>query len=140
MQLNPSAFFARQAKGGTGIELHTDDCNFILTAHLLLDVPPESESCWIEVAGERRYYDEPGKLLIFDTSYFHRTRNESPSQDRTVLLIRFWHPGLTTVERCALRFLFEAISNPSLAKTVLDNRRMERVARRERGGRGFGKK
>ena len=134
------AFFARQGKGGTGIALHTDDCNFILTAHLTLDVPSEEEACWIEVAGERRYYDEPGKLLVFDTSFFHRTRNESPNRDRTVLLIRFWHPGLTVAECEALGFLFESISNPSLAKTIVDKQQMKKVSKRKRSGQGFGNK
>lgn len=103
-------FFAKQAPG-TGISLHTDDCNFILTMHLGLDVP-EKQS-WIEVGGERRYW-ENGKSLVFDTSYFHRTSNESSDKARTVLLIRFWHPQLTMVERDALSFIFRAIENPSI--------------------------
>jgi hypothetical protein len=104
------AFFARQAPS-TGIALHTDDCNFILTMHLALDAP-ERQS-WIQVAGERRYW-ENGRALIFDTSFFHSTMNESASEDRVVLLIRFWHPQLTLIEREALGFIFRAIQNPSI--------------------------
>lgn len=113
------AFYARQ-KAGTGIALHTDDCNFIYTMHLALDVP-DSES-WIEVGGERRYW-ENGKALIFDTSFFHQTMNEAKDAERTVLLLRFWHPELTMVERDALGFLFRAIENPELVegKSEADN-------------------
>lgn len=103
------AFLARQAPG-SGIALHTDDCNFILTMHCAISAP-EGQS-WIEVAGERRYWQN-GKSLVFDTSYFHQTMNESAEEDRIVLLIRFWHPQLTPVEREALSFLFRAIEDPS---------------------------
>lgn len=113
------AFYARQSPD-TGIALHTDDCNFILTMHLSLDVPPGQS--WIEVAGERRYW-ENGKALIFDTSYFHRTMNESKTKDRTVLLIRFWHPQLSIVERDALSHVFRAIEDPSIVESVGDEKK-----------------
>lgn len=122
------AFFARQAPT-SGIKLHTDDCNFVLTMHLGLDVP--DKQAWIEVGGERRYW-ENGKCMVFDTSFFHRTMNESTDADRTVLLLRFWHPELTIVERKALQFLFKAIEDPQSVSSVLsasDRKREERQQR-----------
>lgn len=141
------AFFARQSPA-TGIKLHTDDCNFILTMHLPLSAPPRQS--WIEVAGERRYW-ENGKGLVFDTSYFHRTMNESTEQDRVVLLIRFWHPQLTQVERDALSLLFQLIDDPDGHPAMLKAKRQlqtESVSgkrkkgtnssiRSRSGGRGF---
>jgi Aspartyl/Asparaginyl beta-hydroxylase len=106
------AFFARQ-KCGSGIALHTDDCNFILTYHLGLEV--EAGKAWIEVGGERRCWAE-GEGMIFDTSFFHRTMNESEDVERVVLLVRFWHPGLTAAEREALGFIFRAIDDPGLVE------------------------
>jgi hypothetical protein len=41
-------FFARQAPG-SGIKPHTDNCNFVMTAHLGLDVP--AGNCWIKARG-----------------------------------------------------------------------------------------
>jgi aspartate beta-hydroxylase len=38
-------FFARQAPG-SGIKPHTDNCNFVMTAHLGLDVP--EGKCWLK--------------------------------------------------------------------------------------------
>lgn len=99
------AFFARQSPN-TGIKLHTDDCNFILTMHLGLEVP--AEQSWIEVGGERRYWEQD-KAIIFDTSFYHRTMNESSDLDRIVLLIRFWHPEMSVDERDAMEYLFELI-------------------------------
>lgn len=55
------------------------------------------EGCWIEVGGERRSWEE-GKALILDTTFEHSTGNES-DEDRFVLIIDFWHPGLTMEER-----------------------------------------
>lgn len=139
------AFFARQT-AGTGIKLHTDDCNFILTMHLALSAP-EKQS-WIEVAGERRYW-ENGRGLVFNTSFFHQTMNESKEEERVVLLIRFWHPQLKAVERDALSFLFQAIDNPDGHPAVVKARRELRAEmssssarrsslRQRPGGRGFG--
>lgn len=139
------AFFARQAPD-TGIKLHTDDCNFILTMHLALSAPKQQS--WIEVAGQRRYW-ENGKALVFNTSFFHQTMNESKDEDRMVLLIRFWHPQLTQNEREALSFLFQAIDdpdgNPAVVKATrqlqteasrVSGKRSNRPSRS--GGRGFG--
>ena len=46
-------FFAKQAPE-TGIKPHTDFTNFIMTAHLGLDVPPPPES-WMKVGAETRF-------------------------------------------------------------------------------------
>lgn len=121
------AFFARQCPS-SGIALHTDDCNFVLTAHLALDVP--HNAAWIQVAGERRYWQN-GRMLVFDTSFYHRTQNESIDHDRTVLLIRFWHPELTPVERDALEFLFRAIEQPDSVTEILRSREDKLQQQRE---------
>ncbi|KAI0562756.1 Aspartyl/Asparaginyl beta-hydroxylase [Gracilaria domingensis] len=136
------AFFAKQAPK-TGIKLHTDFCNFVLTMHLGLDTP-ENKS-WIEVGGVRRYWQN-GKALVFNTSFFHQTMNESENQERHVLLIRFWHPELTSVERKALSLLFALIENPNshpaaveAESQLLDESQKAKVKSRksQSGGRGF---
>ncbi|KAA8498851.1 Aspartyl/asparaginyl beta-hydroxylase [Porphyridium purpureum] len=108
-------FFARQGPQ-TGIKPHTDNCNFIMTAHLALDAPPNQS--WIKVGGEQRFW-ENGKALVFDTSFTHSTFNESSTDTRYVLLIRFWHPQLMPVERKALQFIFDAVENPALVEREL---------------------
>eukprot|EP00611_Tribonema_gayanum_P007205 TRINITY_DN1652_c4_g1_i1.p1 TRINITY_DN1652_c4_g1~~TRINITY_DN1652_c4_g1_i1.p1 ORF type:complete len:379 (+),score=109.18 TRINITY_DN1652_c4_g1_i1:53-1138(+) len=102
-------FFAKQAPR-TGIKPHTDDTNFILTAHLGLDVP-EGE-CRMTVGDETREWRN-NKMLIFDTSFVHSTANDS-DRPRTVLLMRFFHPEVTADERRALQFIFEVVDNPLL--------------------------
>lgn len=88
------AFFAKQAPK-SGIAPHSDKNNFIITSHLGLDVP-EGE-CWINVGNERHYWKN-GKTAAFDTSIIHSTQNLS-DKPRYVLMIRFWHPELSLIER-----------------------------------------
>lgn len=103
------AFFARQ-RSKSGIQPHTDNSNFFVTAHLGLEVP--GEDCWIKVGDEKRVWVEE-KALALDSSFVHETRNDAAS-DRIVLLVRFWHPQLTEVERSALDFIFDALDDPSV--------------------------
>jgi len=102
-------FFARQAPE-TGIKPHTDFTNFILTSHIGLDVP-ESE-CWMQVGGGK-YWWKNGEAVVADTSFIHSTDNFSKSKDRYVLIIRFWHPDLSMLERSAIQFLFDALEDSS---------------------------
>jgi hypothetical protein len=116
-------FFARQSPQ-TGIKAHSDNTNFILTSHLGLDVP-EGE-CWMNVGMEKHFWKN-GCGVIADTSFIHSTENRSEKKDRYVLIIRFWHPGLSEIERNALTFLFDAIDDPSRqgivrANTLADKR------------------
>lgn len=102
-------FFAKQ-RANSGIMPHTDNSNFFVTAHLALEVP--DGDCWIRVGNEKRKWLE-GKALVFDSSFVHETRNDGTS-NRTVLIVRFWHPQLTQVERRALCFIFSALDDSSI--------------------------
>lgn len=86
-------FFAKQ-EVNTGISPHSDLNNFILTSQLALQV--DEGKAYIQVGSEREYW-KVGKAIVFDTSIYHSTRNDG-NIDRYVLLIRFWHPSLTSDE------------------------------------------
>ncbi|MCA1567909.1 MAG: aspartyl/asparaginyl beta-hydroxylase domain-containing protein [Acidobacteria bacterium] len=79
---------------GARIPAHRDSGNQLLTCHFGLVIP---RGCGIRVGGESRLWQE-GKCLIFDTSYEHEAWNDS-EETRIVLLVDFWHPELTEVER-----------------------------------------
>ena len=96
--------FARQVPG-TGVAPHSDARNFILTAHLGLKVPKEADKAWIKVGTEQRNWAE-NEAVVFDTSFQHSTFNES-EEDRMVLIIDFWHPELSEVERTALQMVYD---------------------------------
>jgi len=123
------AFFAKQSPD-TGIKPHSDYTNFVLTAHLALVAPPQQS--WIEVAGERAYWED-GKVLIFDTSLLHNTRNDG-AIDRYILMLRFWHPEVTKHEREAMQFIFDCLSD----ELVLESAEKELQAGK-RKAKGFSK-
>ncbi|KAL7552689.1 hypothetical protein ACHAWF_015919 [Thalassiosira exigua] len=75
----------------THIKAHCGPTNLRLTAHLGLIVP-HSPDCRIRVKDEWHHWT-PGKILIFDDSYEHEVKNDT-NEERVVLLIRIWHPGL----------------------------------------------
>jgi len=102
------AFFAAM-KPRSKINPHTDSCNFILTSHLGLKIPP---GCSITVGDETKAWT-PGGVLLFDTSIYHDAVNDS-DDTRYILMLRVWHPELTSVEVQALQFLFDVLDVPDL--------------------------
>lgn len=116
------AFFARQGPN-SGIQPHSDLNNFILTAHLAVDVPVNQS--YIRVGDEVKYW-ENGKVMVFDTSIFHSTKNEGIT-DRYVLLIRFWHPDLTEQEKDAFSFIFSYLDHANMGENALQLFEMEEV-------------
>lgn len=67
----------------------------------------ERERAWIEVAGEKREWDT-GRAFVFDPSFLHRTHNPT-SQERVILNVDIWHPGLTDVEIRAIERVCEFV-------------------------------
>lgn len=86
---------------GYHITAHKGVTKGILRAHLGLVVPDDRENCWMRVDDKKCVW-EPGKLLVFDDTYDHEVRNDTPQQ-RVVLLfdfvrpMRFWGRALNWV-------------------------------------------
>jgi len=127
-------FFARQPPK-TGIKPHTDNTNFILTAHVGLDVPEDLS--WMQVGDFKKYWKN-GEALVADTSFIHSTANESETDDRYVLIVRFWHPDMSEVERQAMHFLFDALDDPTKSGILVAERQAK--SRMPPGGRRRNKK
>lgn len=111
-------FFARQ-RANSGIKPHTDNSNFFVTAHLPLEVP-DGGGCWIRVGTDEEREWHEHRALAFDSSFVHETRNDA-SSDRIILLMRFWHPQLTQVERNALGFIFSVLDDPLVLDQPYDS-------------------
>jgi aspartyl/asparaginyl beta-hydroxylase (cupin superfamily) len=83
---------------GAGLHPHTGPTNGSLTAHLgLLDC--EQTTIWVgnEMAPYRN-----DDVVIFDDSFVHWVHNGS-ARRRFTLMITFWHPELSALERLFLR-------------------------------------
>ncbi|CAE7360659.1 ASPH [Symbiodinium natans] len=97
--LLPFEVFFAHMPPRTKISSHSDNLNYILTLHLALQL--ESSACSLQV-GRRTQQWEEGEVLVFDTTFTHSASNDS-DRDRYVLVVRFWHPGLSSEERKALQ-------------------------------------
>eukprot|EP01050_Picozoa_sp_SAG11_P002368 SAG11_NODE_119_length_15911_cov_7.077599_2_plen_202_part_00 len=80
---------------GTHLKPHCGGTNARLTCHLPLLVPAAAK-CTIRVGSESRSWEE-GKCIVFDDSFEHEVsyaENGDSTEDRIVLLLRFWHPDV----------------------------------------------
>jgi len=85
----------------THITAHRGPTNLRLRCHLAITVP--DGDCAIRVAEETRHWQQ-GKCLVFDDSLLHEAWNRT-DQDRVVLIVDLWHPGLSDTEVMLLQAL-----------------------------------
>jgi beta-hydroxylase len=62
----------------------------VIRLHLGLIVPSDARSCWIRV-DDRICTWEEGRALVFDDTYEHEVRNDTPER-RVVLFVDFDRP------------------------------------------------
>ena len=99
---SPNAMFSLLAPQTT-IPPHVGVSNCRLVCHLPLVVP---DNCWFRVGAERRKWS-PGRAWVFDDTIEHEAHNGS-DELRIVLIFDVWHPGLTPIERDAVRALIQS--------------------------------
>ncbi|MGD1878173.1 MAG: aspartyl/asparaginyl beta-hydroxylase domain-containing protein [Kiloniellaceae bacterium] len=75
---------------GYHITAHKGVTKGILRAHLGLVVPDDRENCYMRVENHKCVW-QPGKIIVFDDTYDHEVRNDTP-QPRVVLLFDFIRP------------------------------------------------
>lgn len=78
-------------KPHTKLRTHCGPTNIRLTCHLGLIIP---EGCYIVAGDQAPKTWEEGKCLVFDDSFEHSVENTS-DQSRIILLVNFWHPGIS---------------------------------------------
>jgi aspartyl/asparaginyl beta-hydroxylase (cupin superfamily) len=93
----PNAMFSLLAPHTT-IPPHVGVNNARLVCHLPLVVP---DGCWFRVGAETRHWRQ-GEAFVFDDTIEHEAANPS-DQLRVVFIFDVWHPGLSEVEREAVR-------------------------------------
>jgi aspartyl/asparaginyl beta-hydroxylase/uncharacterized protein DUF6817 len=87
----------------THIDAHRGPTNLRLRCHLGIDVP--DGDCAIRVGDEVRPWTE-GRCLVFDDYFEHEAWNHT-GEDRLVLIVDLWHPGLSDTEVMLLEGLQE---------------------------------
>jgi aspartate beta-hydroxylase len=81
-------------RGSTHIDSHRGPTNLRLRCHLALKVP--EGDCAIRVGEKTRKWHE-GRCLVFDDYFDHEAWNHT-EEDRVVLIVDIWHPGLSATE------------------------------------------
>ncbi len=91
---------------GKRLPPHRGPYKGVLRYHLGVIIPEDTESCGLEVAGERRHWLE-GHSLIFDDTFIHCAWNDS-AEPRVVLFVDFARPlrfPANLVNRAILRLI-----------------------------------
>jgi aspartate beta-hydroxylase len=78
----------------THLDAHRGPTNVRLRCHLGIDVP--EGDCAIRVGPDTRQWTE-GRCLVFDDYFEHEAWNHT-DEDRLVLIVDLWHPGLSDAE------------------------------------------
>jgi len=94
MQTAAGLIYVSRMRPGTHIQAHRGPTNLRLRCHLGIAVP--DGDCTIRVEDQSRRWSE-GRCLVFDDSFEHEAWNYT-TDDRIVLIVDLWHPGLTSAE------------------------------------------
>jgi hypothetical protein len=86
--------YVSRMRAGTHIRAHHGPTNLRLRCHLGIKVP--EGDCAIRVGDQARQWHE-GRCLVFDDSFEHEAWNHT-EEDRIVLIVDIWHPGLSATE------------------------------------------
>jgi aspartate beta-hydroxylase len=103
MRTPAGLIYVSRMRPGTHIAPHRGPTNLRLRCHLAIKVP--TGDCAIRVGDETRRWQE-GRCLVFDDFLVHEAWNHT-DEDRVVLIVDLWHPGLSDTEV----MLLEALHN-----------------------------
>jgi hypothetical protein len=86
--------YVSRLRAGTHISTHRGPTNLRVRCHLAVTVP--EGDCAIRVGNRTERWQE-GKCLVFDDYFVHEAWNHA-EEDRIVLVVDLWHPGLSSTE------------------------------------------
>jgi aspartate beta-hydroxylase len=86
--------YVSRMRPATHIAPHRGPTNLRLRCHLAIAVP--DGDCAIRVGTQTEPWRE-GRCLVFDDFYDHEAWNHT-AEDRIVLIVDLWHPGLSDAE------------------------------------------
>ncbi len=128
MRTAAGLIYVSRMRPGTHIQPHRGPTNLRVRCHLGISVP--DGDCGIRVADQSRQWSE-GRCLVFDDSFEHEAWNHT-TEDRIVLIVDLWHPGLSSTEVHLLAGLHQYASR--YARQLDRYWSVNRAARREQPG------
>lgn len=103
---------------GYHIPPHHGPTRAVVRLHLGLIVPRDRESCWIRVDETICTWEE-GKVIVFDDTYEHEVRNDTP-EPRVVLFVDFDRP-MDRIGSLLNRLLISLIKASNYVQVPLKN-------------------
>jgi beta-hydroxylase len=97
---------------------HRGPTRAVIRCHLGLQVPEDSDNCWLRV-DDRICHWQTGRCLVFDDTYEHEVRNDT-GEVRVVLFLDFDRP-MDLPGRLVNRLLIAAIRSSAYVKDPLQN-------------------
>jgi len=94
MRTAAGLIYLSRLRAGTEITAHRGPTNMRLRCHLGIQIP--RGDCGIRVGSETRKWEE-GQCIVLDDFFEHEAWNRT-KQDRIVLIVDMWHPGLAPKE------------------------------------------
>lgn len=101
MRTAAGLIYVSRMRSGAHIRPHRGPTNLRLRCHLGISVP--DGDCALRVGDDTRQWQE-GRCLVFDDYLEHEAWNHT-AQDRIVLIVDLWHPGLSATEVRLLEWL-----------------------------------
>jgi aspartyl/asparaginyl beta-hydroxylase (cupin superfamily) len=98
--------YVSRMRAGTHIAAHRGPTNLRVRCHLAIEVP--EGDCAIRVGEQTRRWRE-GECLVFDDFFEHEAWNHT-DEERIVLIVDLWHPGLSGTEVALLEALHDYTS------------------------------
>jgi aspartate beta-hydroxylase len=98
--------YVSRMRAGTHIAAHRGPTNLRVRCHLAIEVP--EGDCAIRVGEQTRRWRE-GECLVFDDFFEHEAWNHT-DEERIVLIVDLWHPGLSDTEVALLEALHDYTS------------------------------
>ncbi len=86
--------YASRMRPGTHIQAHRGPTNLRVRCHLGIKVP--DGDCAIRVGDHTQQWRD-GRCLVFDDYFEHEAWNHT-EEDRIILIVDLWHPGLSATE------------------------------------------
>lgn len=118
-----TAFFSVLTPGAH-LPPHRGVTKAIITCHLPLIVPANSEACWMGLDGTR-YHWKVGEPFIFDDTREHEVRNDS-DDNRVVLLMHVRRPLRFPGSMAGSLFMAAIKASPFIRDGVRNQRRFEK--------------
>jgi len=119
--------FVSVLEPGAVIPPHRGVTKGLLTWHLGLSTPTNSEHCWMRVADQRLHWQQ-GQSILFDDTFEHEVRNDT-DEPRLILLVQVERPMIYPLRALPDLFLWGIKRTAFVQEARANLQKMEEASR-----------